>query len=106
MVVNTGRDRAFWAAGSTWHRLQELSEHGFSIGANAKIKNLSNNYQHGGDKMKLSAPKQITWWVAVVIGALGVLGQLVTIPVVSGLSFWFVTVGLVILILATLLKDL
>ncbi|MGB2894661.1 MAG: hypothetical protein WBB65_00680 [Anaerolineales bacterium] len=56
--------------------------------------------------MKLNAPKQITWWVAVVIGALGVLGQLVAIPVVSGLSFWFVTVGLVILILATLLKDL
>jgi len=55
--------------------------------------------------MKLNAPKQVTWWVAVVVGALGILGQLITIPVVSGLSFWLVTAGLVILVLATLLKG-
>jgi hypothetical protein len=55
--------------------------------------------------IRLHAPKQITWWVAVVVGALGVLGQFVSIPVVSGLSFWLITAGLVILILATLFKN-
>ena len=56
--------------------------------------------------MKLSAPKTITWWIAVILGALGILGTLVTIPFVSTYAFWFVTVGLVLLVLATLLKDL
>jgi hypothetical protein len=56
--------------------------------------------------MKLSAPKNVTWWVAVVLGVLGILGSLVAIPFVSTYSFWFVVVGFVLLVLATLLKDL
>jgi len=56
--------------------------------------------------MKLSPPKNITWWIAVVIGVLGLLGKLTNIPIVSGSEFWFVFVGFAILVLATLLKDL
>ena len=56
--------------------------------------------------MQLSAPKQITWWIALVVGVVGVLAHLVTIPVLSGLSFWLLVVAFVLLILATLLKDL
>lgn len=56
--------------------------------------------------MKLSAPKNTTWWIAVVIGVLGILGQLVSIPFVSTYAFWFVVVGFVLLALATFLKDL
>ena len=56
--------------------------------------------------MKLSAPKQITWWIALVVGVIGVLAHLVTIPVLSGFAFWLVVVAFVLLILATLLKDL
>ncbi len=56
--------------------------------------------------MKLSAPKITTWWIAVILGILGVLAKLVTIPVLSGIAFWLVVAGLVLLILATLLKDL
>lgn len=56
--------------------------------------------------MKLTPPKQITWWIAVILGALGFLGTLVTIPFVSGAAFWFVLVGLVLLALATLIKGL
>ena len=57
-------------------------------------------------KMKLSAPKNITWWIAVVLGVLGILGTFVTLPLVSANAFWFVAVGFILLALATFLKDL
>jgi hypothetical protein len=56
--------------------------------------------------MKLSAPKVITWWIAVVVGVLGILGNFTNIQFVSGNAFWFVAVGFVLLALATFLKDL
>jgi hypothetical protein len=56
--------------------------------------------------MKLSAPKQITWWIAVVVGAAGILAYLVTIPVLSAIAFWLVAVAFVLLVLATYLPGL
>ena len=56
--------------------------------------------------MKLNAPKNITWWIAVVVGVLGILGSFVTIPFVTGLAFWFVVVGFVLLALGTFMKGL
>ena len=56
--------------------------------------------------MSLSAPKQITWWIALIVGIVGIVAQLVTIPVLTGLAFWLVVVAFVLLILATLLKGL
>jgi hypothetical protein len=56
--------------------------------------------------MRLSAPKNVTWWVAVVLAVLGVLGTLTSIPFVSDNAFWFVVVGFVLLALGTLLKGL
>jgi heme A synthase len=56
--------------------------------------------------MKLSAPKQVTWWIALVVGVVGILARLGTIQVLSGYAFWLVVVAFVLLILATLLKDL
>jgi membrane protein YdbS with pleckstrin-like domain len=56
--------------------------------------------------MKLTPPKVVTWWIAVILGVLGLLGTLVTIPFVSANAFWFVFVGFALLVLATLLKDL
>lgn len=56
--------------------------------------------------MKLNAPKNTTWWIAVIAGVLGILGNLVTIPFVSQYAFWLVAVGFVLLALATYLKDL
>jgi hypothetical protein len=47
------------------------------------------------------------WWiVSLVLGVVGLLGYLVTIPVVSGLAFWFVAVGLALLLLATGFKGM
>ena len=56
--------------------------------------------------MKLNAPKQVTWIIAVVARALGFIGTFVTIPVVSGLAFWLVFGAFVLLALATYLKGL
>ncbi|MDY6872816.1 MAG: hypothetical protein SVR81_02450 [Chloroflexota bacterium] len=56
--------------------------------------------------MRLSAPKNVTWWIAVVVGALGILGSFMAIPLVSDNSFLFVAIGFVLLALATLLKGL
>jgi len=55
--------------------------------------------------MKLSAPKQVTWWVAVVVGVVGILAYFVTIPFLSDYAFWLVVIGFVLLVLATYLKD-
>ena len=55
--------------------------------------------------MRLSAPKKATWWVAVVVGVVGILAKFVTIPVLSGFAFWLVAAGFIILALATYLKG-
>jgi heme/copper-type cytochrome/quinol oxidase subunit 1 len=56
--------------------------------------------------MKLSAPKQITFWIAVVIAAVGLIAHLVTIPVLSGLAFWLVVIGFILLAVANLVEGL
>lgn len=56
--------------------------------------------------MKLSAPKNVTWWVAVILGVLGFLGTFISIPVVSDAAIWFVFAGFALLALASLLKGL
>jgi hypothetical protein len=56
--------------------------------------------------MKLSAPKQITWIIALVLGILGLLGTIVTIPVITGLAFWLVLIGLALMLLATAVHGL
>ncbi len=56
--------------------------------------------------MKLSPPKVITWWIAVALGALGLLGHLGAVSALNAYSFWLVIAGLVLLALATMLRDL
>jgi hypothetical protein len=56
--------------------------------------------------MQLNAPKQITWWVAVVIGVLGLVGALVTVPFLSDYAIWLVLIGWLLLVLATFLPNL
>ena len=56
--------------------------------------------------MKLTPPKVITFWIAVILGILGFLGMLITIPLVSAYAFWFLFAGFVLLVLALLIKGL
>ena len=48
-------------------------------------------------KLHLSAPKNTTWWIAVVLGVLGLLGSFMTIPVISGLSLLLLFLGFALL---------
>ena len=56
--------------------------------------------------MKFSAPKMATWWVAVVIGVLGILDHFVKLPLIGGLSAYLVVIGFVILAVATIVDGL
>lgn len=56
--------------------------------------------------MKLTAPKNVSWWLAVILGALGLLGQVGVLTIAATYAFWLVLAGLALLVLATLLKDL
>lgn len=56
--------------------------------------------------MKLSTPKNITFWIAVLLALLGVVASLVTIPVLSGLAFWIVVVAFVLLVVGNLFEGI
>lgn len=55
--------------------------------------------------MKLNAPTQSVWIIAVVAGCLGLAGHFVGIPYVSGHECWLISVGFVLLFLTTLFKK-
>lgn len=55
--------------------------------------------------MKLSAPKMVTFWIAVVLALLGLIGYLSTIAFLSTYAFWILLIGFIILGLGTLIKD-
>ena len=55
--------------------------------------------------MKLSAPTQWVWIAALVIGIIGIIASLVTLPVLSGFAFWIVVIAWAILVVATALKG-
>ncbi len=56
--------------------------------------------------MNLSAPKQLTFWIAVAVAAIGLIASLVSIPVLSGFAFWLVVIGFVILAAGNLMEGL
>ena len=58
-------------------------------------------------RVKTNAPKQITWIVAVILGAVGILANLTSIPVVTPeIGFWLVAVGWALLAIATVARGL
>lgn len=56
--------------------------------------------------MSLSAPKQVTFIIAVVLAVLGLLAALVPLGFLSGIALWIVLLGFLILALGCLLPDL
>ena len=55
--------------------------------------------------MRLSAPKQVTFWIAVILAILGLLASLVVIPGLSGIAIWVLAIGFVILAVGNLVKE-
>jgi hypothetical protein len=56
--------------------------------------------------MKLTPPKVITWWVALILGVLALLGYLKSISALTPYAFWLAMAGLVLMLIATLIKNL
>ncbi len=56
--------------------------------------------------MKLSSPKQVTWFVALALAVLALLGQTGIIAALSPYDFWLALIAAALLLLATMVKDL
>jgi hypothetical protein len=57
--------------------------------------------------MKLTPPKVITFWIAVLLGVLGLIGYLAPkTPIIGPFGFWLVFVGWLLLVLGLLVKGL
>ncbi len=58
--------------------------------------------------MKTNAPQLVTWWIALVLGVLGIVTHIgvVSVPAIGVYSFWLVAAAFVLLALATVFKGL
>jgi hypothetical protein len=56
--------------------------------------------------MSLSAPKQITFWIAAILGVLGILGNFIALPIIGAYAWWMLVVGFVLLALGNLMDGL
>jgi len=55
--------------------------------------------------MKLNAPKQITFLVALILAVVGLLGIIISIPFISAYAFWILFVGFCVLTAGCILKG-
>lgn len=51
--------------------------------------------------MKLTPPKQMTFWISIVLAVLGLLGKF-AVSALAPYSFWLVLVGFVLLVLGNM----
>jgi hypothetical protein len=56
--------------------------------------------------MRLTPPKQITFWIAVVLAVLGLLSFIGTLTILPIEAFWLVMIAFVLLAVALMVKDL
>jgi hypothetical protein len=56
--------------------------------------------------MNLSAPKQITWIIAVILGILGILGQYGVVAAAAPYAAWMLIIGWALLAVATMIEGL
>ena len=57
--------------------------------------------------MKLSAPKQVTWIIALILGVVGILANLTSIPVITpAIGLWLLIVGWALLLIAAITRNL
>ena len=56
--------------------------------------------------MRLTPPKNVTWWVAVILGVLALLGHFNSIAQLTPYAFWLALAGLALLAVACLVRNL
>ena len=47
--------------------------------------------------MRLTPPKQVVFWISLILAVLALLGTLVSIPTISAIAFWLALAGYVLL---------
>jgi len=57
-------------------------------------------------RLKVSAPKKIVFIISVVAFLAGLIGTFISIPFVSGISFWLIVGSFVLLALGNTVKGL
>ncbi|MGD8458470.1 MAG: hypothetical protein PVF83_19005 [Anaerolineales bacterium] len=55
--------------------------------------------------MRLTPPKKIVFWISVILAVLGLIAYFVSIPFLSGITFWLVVAGYVLLFLGNAVKG-
>ena len=55
--------------------------------------------------MRLTPPKNIVWFLSLILVGLGIVAHFVAIPFVSDHQFWFMVVGWALLFLGNLFKG-
>lgn len=55
--------------------------------------------------MRLSAPKQISFLIAVILAILAVVANLIAIPTVSGFAFWILVIAFIVLAVANMVDG-
>jgi len=55
--------------------------------------------------MSRDVTNSLMWWVALIIGVLGIIGHFVTIPVITTYAFWLVVLGFVIFLIMPVLDE-
>lgn len=55
--------------------------------------------------MKLSAPKEFTFWIAVALAVLGLIAKLLPAPYQWGIGGWLVVFGFLVLAAGVLFHD-
>ncbi len=56
--------------------------------------------------MKLSAPSQIVWIIALILGIVGILGSMGVVAALATYAFWLVVAGWALLLIATLMRGM
>ena len=59
-----------------------------------------------GGITSLSAPKVVTFWIAVLLALVGVIAAVAPIASLAGYTLWLVVAGFVLLALGNLLENL
>jgi predicted membrane channel-forming protein YqfA (hemolysin III family) len=56
--------------------------------------------------MSLTPPTQAIWFIAVILGVVGVLATLVTISGLSSIAVWLIALGWLLLVLGTAIEGM
>jgi len=55
--------------------------------------------------MSTDVTNSLMWWLALIIGMLGIIGHFITIPVITSFAFWLVVPGFLMFLIMPVLDE-